>query len=209
LTLADNLLKLGSMIVGLDIDGVVADFISPFLRCLAQRVGRGPIALDSITDLTFSNHPFLSEEVLVECIEGVSNDPNFWQGLAPLPSEAQWKLLDDLSRERRLIFVTHRYERESYSIHQVTCDWLKRHGVSKPVVYFTQTYKSELIGKLNIELFVDDRHENCRDVAENTQAHVFMPHRTYNQSFEHPRVQRIQDLDELFAYLEQESARAV
>jgi hypothetical protein len=29
-----------------------------------------------------------------------------------------------------------------------------------------------------------------------------MPHRSYNQSFNHPRVQRIQDLSELFVYLE-------
>jgi deoxypyrimidine-specific 5' nucleotidase type C protein (NT5C) len=195
------------MIVGLDIDGVVADFISPFLRFLEKRVGKGPIGLDSITDLNFSNHPFLSEEIVVECIQNVSDDPKFWQGLAPLPTTSQWKLLDDLSRQRRLIFVTHRYERESYSIHQVTCDWLEQHGVSQPVVHFTQTYKSELIGKLNIELFVDDRHENCRDVAEKTPALVFMPHRTYNQSFEHPRVQRIQDLDELFAYLDREPAK--
>ena len=197
------------MIVGLDIDGVVADFISPFVRFLEERVGQGPIGLESITDLNFSNHPFLSEEIVVECIQTVSNDPRFWQRLAPLPSMSQWKLLDDLSRQKKLVFVTHRYEREGYSIDQVTCDWLKQHGISRPVVYFTQTYKSELIGKLNVELFVDDRHENCRDVAEKTPAVVFMPHRTYNQSFEHPRVQRIQDLDELFAYLEGNPAKSM
>lgn len=197
------------MIVGLDIDGVVADFISPFLRCLEKRVGQGPIDLESITDLTFASHPFLSEQTVVECIQSVSNDPEFWGALSPLPSFSQWKLLDDLSRENQLIFITHRYEPQSYSIHQVTCDWLRRHGVSRPVVYFTQTFKSELIGKLNIEVFVDDRHENCRDVAEKTPAAVFMPHRSYNQSFEHPRVQRIRDLDELFAYLEREAPRRV
>jgi uncharacterized HAD superfamily protein len=197
------------MIVGLDIDGVVADFIPAFVRFLEERVGQGAIGLDSITDLNFSNHPLLSEQMVVECIQTVSADPKFWQGLAPLPTTSQWKLLDDLSRQNRLIFVTHRYERESYSIHQVTCDWLKQHGVSQPVVHFTQTYKSELIGKLNIELFVDDHCENCRDVAEKTQARVFMPNRTYNQSFEHPRVQRIQDLDELFAYLERGPAKSM
>ncbi|OLC69835.1 MAG: hypothetical protein AUH87_05590 [Deltaproteobacteria bacterium 13_1_40CM_4_54_4] len=110
--------------------------------------------------------------------------------------------MDDLSRQERLVFVTHRYERESYSIHEVTCDWLKQHGIAQPAVYFTQNYKSELISKLKIELFVDDRHENCRDVAERTGAVVLMPHRIYNQSFNHPRVQRIQDLAELFDYLE-------
>jgi uncharacterized HAD superfamily protein len=85
---------------------------------------------------------------------------------------------------------------------KITCDWLSKHGVSNPVVYFTQNQKSELIVKLKVELFVDDRHENCRDVAENTEALVLMPHRSYNQHFDHPRVQRIHDLEELFAYVE-------
>jgi uncharacterized HAD superfamily protein len=106
-----------------------------------------------------------------------------------------------LSRQRKLIFITHRYECDNHSIHQVTCDWLRKHGVSEPVVYFTQGYKSELIGKLKDELFVDDQHENCRDVAENTNAVVLMPHRPYNQTFLHPGVQRIQDLDELLPFL--------
>jgi uncharacterized HAD superfamily protein len=192
--------------IGLDIDGVLADFISPFVRFLEQHVGRGSIDPKTITDLTFSNHPFLSEQIVAECIQNVSNDHRFWRRLAPLASAEQWRLLDGLSRRQKLVFVTHRYERESYSIRDVTCDWLKQQGVSQPVVYFTQSYKSELIRKLNIKLFVDDRHENCRDVAENTEAVVFMPHRTYNQSFAHPRVQRIQDLAELFVYLDRHGA---
>jgi uncharacterized HAD superfamily protein len=190
------------MMIGLDIDGVLADFISPFLRVLAARMGNGPIDPESITDPNFVNHPLITAEIIAECMANVSYDPKFWEALAPFPSAGQWQALDRLSRKQKLVFVTHRYERETYDIGQVTRDWLRKHGVSSPVVYFTQSLKSELIGKLNVELFVDDRHENCRDVAENTEAVVLMLHRSYNQSFNHPRVQRIQDLDELFVYLE-------
>lgn len=188
--------------LGLDIDGVLADFISPFLRVLGTRMGGGPIDPESVTDPNFMNHPLITAEIISECVANISDDPQFWEALAPLPSKKQWQALDRLSRERNLVFVTHRYERETYDIGQVTRDWLRKHGVSEPVVYFTQSHKSELIEKLNVELFVDDRHENCRDVAENTRAIVLMPHRTYNQSFNHPRVQRIHDLDELFNYIE-------
>jgi len=189
------------MMVGLDIDGVVADFISPFLRLVEERAGGGPIDPQTITDPNFIYHPFVTNEIISECMEKVSYNPGFWQELASLPSPAEWKTLDRYSRERRLIFLTHRWERETYDINQVTCDWLRRNGVSDPVVYFTQEKKSRFVQKLNITLFVDDRQENCQDVAENTAAVVLMPHRPYNQTFSHPRVQRIQDLNELFDYL--------
>ena len=65
----------------------------------------------------------------------VSDDPQFWRGLASLPSPAEWQAIEALSRAERLVFLTHRYEREHYSIHDVTCDWLRAQGVSKPVVY--------------------------------------------------------------------------
>ena len=190
------------MVIGLDIDGVVADFIGPFLRFVERRAGNGPILPETITDLTFKHHPYLSETLVRECILEVSDDPKFWRELAPLPSAREWKVLDQLSRERRLVFLTHRYERDTYDVRQVTCDWLRSHGVSRPLVYFTQSEKSALVTNLGVRIFVDDRHENCQDVAEKTQAIVMMPHRSYNQSFNHPRVQRITRLEELFAHIE-------
>ena len=188
--------------VGLDIDGVIADFLPPFLEILAERVGKGPIDPESIIDPSFISHPSIPNEAISDCMMEVSYNARFWQQLAPLPTARQWQTLNELSRAGRLVFLTHRYERDTYSIHEVTCDWLKQHGVSDPVVYFTQKQKSKLVKKLKVELFVDDRHENCLDVAENTEAVVLMPHRSYNGSFSHPKVQRIQDLEELFSYLE-------
>jgi uncharacterized HAD superfamily protein len=202
LTGGAGLLKLLAVIVGLDIDGVLADFVPAFLRVLAERVGNGPIDPQSVTDPNFTNHPFLTAEIVSRCVAEVSSDPLFWELLAPLPSPDQWRALDALSRDKRLLFITHRYPCESYDVGRVTRTWLAKHGVSEPMVYFTQAHKSELIRKLNVQLFVDDRHENCRDAAEHTEAVVMMPHRTYNGSFTHPRVRRIRDLAELFEFIE-------
>ncbi|MFQ5812938.1 MAG: hypothetical protein ACE5I2_07100 [Anaerolineae bacterium] len=191
------------MIVGLDIDGVVADFLSPFLLVLEKRVGNGPIPVDSITDFGFKEHPILSEQDVWNCMEAVSYDPPFWQNLPSLITPGEWCSLENLSREHRLVFITHRYVRDTYDIHGVTCDWLKMHGISEPVVHFTEEDKAELVQQLGIQLFVDDRYENCRDVADKTRAIVLMPHRPYNQSFNHPRIKRIRDLNAMFSYLQE------
>ena len=189
------------MLVGLDIDGVVADFLSPFLRFVEKKTGNGPIPVETITDLRFKGHPVLTEAIVEECMVAVSYDADFWHHLSPLLAPAEWEALDTLSRQGELVFLTHRYERESYDIHQVTSDWLRKHGISKPVVHFTQESKAKLVEDLRVNLFVDDRQENCQEVAERTQATVIMPHRLYNQSFIHPRVKRIKNFNELLGYL--------
>lgn len=189
------------MKIGLDIDGVLADFVTPFLQLLERRVGGPSIDPASITDPNFQHHPFLTREIIHDCMVETSYDPGFWRMLAPLPSPNQWQSLNELSRDNEVVFITHRWVRDSYDINDVTCAWLRRHGIDNPVVHFTQELKSQLVKQMRVGLFVDDRHENCEDVATQTDAVVMMPHRPYNQSFAHPKVQRIQDLDQLFSYL--------
>ncbi len=189
------------MNVGLDIDGVVADFLSPFLLLLEKRIDNGPISEETITDFRFKDHPLVTEEVVADCMQTVSYDSSFWQNLSSLITPKDWQKLENLSRRRQLVFVTHRYVRDTYDIHGITCDWLKMHGIREPVVHFTNELKAELVQNLGVHLFVDDRFENCQDVAENTQAVVLMPHRPYNRSFIHPRVKKIQNFSELFTHL--------
>ena len=188
--------------VGLDIDGVLADFLTPFLEVVERETGNGRILPESITDFNFKEHPYLKEPVVLKCMEEVSQSPAFWRGLQPLITAEQWRKLSELSREQKLVFITHRYERDTYSIREVSCEWLESYGIINPVVHFTQEPKARLIQDLGVSLFVDDRHENCEDAATRTAATVLMPDRTYNQSFSHPRVKRIWNFSELFAHLD-------
>ncbi len=74
------------MKIALDIDGVLADFVTPFLQLLEQRVGGPSIDPASITDPNFQHHPFLTKELIYDCMVDTSYDAEFWRVLAPLPS---------------------------------------------------------------------------------------------------------------------------
>ena len=136
------------MKIALDIDGVLADFVTPFLQLLEQRVGGPSIDPASITDPNFQHHPFLTKELIYDCMVDTSYDAEFWRVLSPLPSTDQWQALNQVSRDNEVVFITHRWVRDTYDINQVTCDWLRRHGIDSPVVHFTQEVKSQLVRKL-------------------------------------------------------------
>lgn len=191
------------MMVGLDIDGVVADFLTAFLRFIEKKIGNGPIPQETITDFKFKEHADLTEEIVWKCMEEVSCDPLFWRDLSPMISGKDWARLEELSYRRQLVFLTHRFERETYSIHRVSQDWLRSHGIRDPIVYFTQEPKATLVNELGVSLFMDDQYENCVNVANETQALVLMPDRPYNQSCVHPRIKKVFQFNELFDHLPQ------
>src|ERR1043166_1774824 len=166
------------MLLGLDVDGVVADFLGPFLRFVEKKTGCGPIAPETVVDLSYQGHPALAAE------------PDFFDRLVPLLAPSEWRALDELSRAGRLVFITHRQASEGRDVQRLTADWLARPGGPSPGGPCTADYKSKIVESLGVDIFVDDRHENCRDVAENTRAAVYMPDRQYNRFFHHPRVTR-------------------
>ncbi len=188
--------------VGLDIDGVVADFLSPFLLRLEQHIGKGPITADSLRSVHLSAHPALTEEVVRNCSNAVKRDPGFWSKLASLLTPGQWKRLERLSQRGQLSFITHRTGHESWDIHAVTTEWFRRHGISEPDVHLVEKEKSAMVAQLGVVLFVDDNYENCRDVAERTNARVLMSHHPFNRSFSHPGVTRIMNFEEVFLQIE-------
>lgn len=184
--------------MGLDIDGVVADFLSPFLTLLEKEIGKGPITAESLVSIDFAEHPILTKEAVLSCGEAVKRDPDFWDRLDSLLSEEQWVRLEEVNQRNALSFITHRSGHESYDIRAVTVEWLQRHGITEPRVHLAQEYKSVLVEELRIELFVDDNYDVCREVAEKTEARVLMPHHPYNQRFSHPRVQRIMQFSDIW-----------
>src|ERR1043165_1574879 len=118
------------MLLGLDVDGVVADFLGPFLRLVEKKTRCGPTAPETLVDLSYQRHPVITHAGPARCLAALADEPDFFDRLVPLLAPSEWRALDELSRAGRLVFITHRQASEGRDVQRFTADWLERHGVS-------------------------------------------------------------------------------
>src|ERR1051326_6831379 len=124
------------MLLGLDVDGVVADFLGAFFRFVEKKTGCGPIAPETVVDLSYQGHPVITDAVLERCLAALADEPDFFDRLVPLLAPSEWRALDELSRAGCLVFITHRQASEGRDVQRLTADRLQRAGGSRAGAYF-------------------------------------------------------------------------
>src|SRR4030095_1215998 len=91
---------------------------------------------------------------------------NFWEGLAEIEPGVVKKLAS-LAVERRweIIFLTKRPESAGATAQVQTQRWLQSKGSALPSVFVVQGSRGRIASALNLDVIIDDRPENCLDVA--------------------------------------------
>lgn len=162
--------------IGLDIDGVFADFNTSFLRLLHHQTGR---ILGGCGDLREANNTgrhypttwnwmaaygYHPEEL--KRAWAVVDEPHngWWNTLEPIHGHARTHaILYDLTHNRYVepYFVTNR---TGDFARKQTHDWLKRHGAFGPQVLVTAD-KGLVAKALKLHYLIDDYHQNIELVA--------------------------------------------
>lgn len=177
------------MRIGFDLDGVLADLHEPFMRLalelfpdldrqLAEREPDLPPAPETAEDTS-------SEETADPPPPGVS--------LTRRQTEAVWKTvgrIDDfwetlgecepgiiarlasLADERRweVIFLTSRPSSAGRTVQRQSQRWLERHGFQHPSAFVVHGSRGRIADALRLDAVVDDRPDNCLDVALESKA---------------------------------------
>lgn len=141
-----------NMRYGLDIDGVVCDFLVG-ARALADKL-----------DIDVSDRELvLDYESLPNEYEEVLEDYPFWLNMKPIRSS--WHVVNDLfSKGHDVYFITSR-GKESAIL--VTCRWLFEWNFMYSDVSFTNGKgKVDLYKELELDIFVDDNPEVVSDITE-------------------------------------------
>ena len=100
---------------------------------------------------------------------------NFWETLDEIEPGALARLFRLVCDRRwELIFLTSRPETAGDSAQAQSHRWLAANGFSAPSVFVVHGSRGKIAAALNLDVLVDDRPENCLDVAIDSSARAIL-----------------------------------
>lgn len=177
------------MRLAFDLDGTVADMQSALAR-EARRLfpGIDPASLpasviDTEGEGASQNAPeekvvtigHLSSRQQRELWKAVCDQENWWETLPEIEPGSLGRLYRMVSdRKWELMFVTSRPETKGDTAQAQSYRWLKAQGYETPSVFVVHGSRGKIASALALDVLVDDRPENCLDVAIDSKARAIL-----------------------------------
>lgn len=169
------------MIIGIDVDGVLADFAHGYEQKIIEVTGR------NLFQPGDSDHPpcwdwdklrgYTGEEIGAVW-KSIRASRDFWYSLGALPGVEDF-IYDWSNTDHEIYFIT---DRPGVNAQIQTQQWLIDYDFSCPSVIISRKGKGAVCAALSIEYYIDDKLENIEDVAATSKGtHLFMPRTLYNQ----------------------------
>jgi len=185
------------MRIGIDLDDVLADFISEFAEIAYDIYGR-PQPETKPVDWEWSNFGLSKEEQGVVW-DRIINTFNFWEKLMVEPGADRISMVRLLQDGHDLVFITARAKTSGYTVQEQSARWLnKNFGISYPTV-IVDTNKGPLAAALKLDYFVDDRPKNCWEIQDAVPTcKVFLKNSSHNvnQDLGYRPLERVKDFNE-------------
>ena len=192
-----------SLRIGLDIDGVLADFRSAFHEA-AQRCLRHDI--HDVDDPKSADA--LADRDVKKVWDYIARVTNWWMHLRAYEPD-QVARLYDLTRAAtwEVFFLTNRPASAGDSVQFQTQWWLERQGFYLPSVVTVPGSRGELANALRLDLVVDDLMLNCIEVVSGSPAKAVLMLRDGNDTTRRHAIDRgigvVSDLADAIGVLEQ------
>lgn len=165
--------------VGVDIDGVLANFCEGYAEIITRQTGI------EFPDLGKPEWPpvwywdraaGLTPEQEKIAWDEIKSDPLFWYKLNARPGAERFlHLLTDLVAD--IYFIT---DRPGWESKLQTELWLVQHGFGTVPTVLISRNKAALADGLNLTYYLDDKTENCVNVKDNSTTEAFMLAAPYN-----------------------------
>lgn len=180
---------MNQIIIGIDLDGVIADYSHGFSNLLRDMYGLSkPIVHeDDAQDWDWTKWYPVTKKEIQEARDHINNRMgNFWSGLSPIYKEFTYIQDFNDNPNVTVYFLTSRPATQLNSITRQTTTWLAKLGWVNPQV-IANDRKEKFVKYLGIKYFVDDKVANCVAVKEeNPDCNVYLLERTHNSHIEVP-----------------------
>lgn len=188
--------------VGFDLDGTVADMYSALHREALQLFGEDVLrksayktpkpqevadeqsgkkpastakADDELTRADAMQELHLTARQQMQLWDHVKKIENFWSTLPELEPGIISRIAKAATERRwEVIFLTTRPSTAGELVQMQSQRWLEAHGFHFPSVYVVQRSRGKIADALALDAFVDDRPENCLDIAVESKAKVIL-----------------------------------
>lgn len=170
---------------GVDLDGVVFDFVTPFSLWLKQNLN---IDYDDsqITDYHWYNCiPGLDKKKFYKEFDRFCSSGDF-QYLKPFPGAKV--AIDTLMQDNLVYFITSRPEKTR---EDTLVSLNKLFKVPEDRLIIAEHSKVDDIVRLDVSHFIDDAPKNVEEVSSHTCASVYLMDRLYNRDVKNQRVARV------------------
>ncbi len=164
-----------SLRIGLDVDGVLADFRSAFHASAEHCLKR---AIAEPTDSDEAPGPLTADDVR-RVWDYVAKTQNWWMNV-PAYEPDQIARLYSLTRAAgwEVFFLTKRPASAGDSVQFQTQWWIERFGFYLPAVLTVPGARGEIANGLRLDLLVDDQLINCVDVVSASATKALLMLRT-------------------------------
>ena len=173
--------------IGVDIDGVLANYESSFIPLLIKASEGRVIVPYTYIPTCWNWHTALgfTDAEVKHAWAMRDEDESFWAELDERPEAREFAefVEDELDPNVDVYFIT---DRPGKGAKLSTEGWLVDVGFTNPTVLISAR-KAALCTALNITHYIDDKNENCLSVYEEGCSKVFMCAQPWNSSINIPR----------------------
>ena len=183
------------MRIGCDLDGVLADLNRAFTTIARRRypaldmsnmtaaavVAAAPgadedAALASEAPAPVEDAPLALDRRQMDAIwEDICDVEDFWETLDEIEDGAIARLAALAEAQRwEVVFLTSRPRTAGRLVQRQSQRWLDRKGFSMPSVYVVHKSRGKIADALALDVVIDDRPENCLDVALESKARAIL-----------------------------------
>ena len=174
--------------VGFDLDGVLADLNGALVRHArmmfpesdlqttpqvvdASPPSDAPDAADREPGEVSPSSLALTSRQERQLWAEVKRTPNFWEALDETEPGIVKRLAETARAERwEVIFLTSRPKSDGDIVQIQSQRWLRAKGFEMPSVFVVSTSRGKIAASLELDVVVDDRPENCLDIAIDSKA---------------------------------------